>query len=118
MGYNRLSADIIGARSGFRSKANKGPSGEYLFSLHRWEAIAYLARMDTHEGFTVVEGPFVEPAEVFPPNVMRRVDYGLRYGLDAHVTQFFKAEGMSVAGAILELFSGGRYIGVYAVRTT
>jgi hypothetical protein len=108
MGYMRLPSEVIASRS-----KKKGPR-DYLFTQSKWAGIAFISG-DPPEQRLVMPGGNVNPHDYFPYFVMKHVDYGIALGLSAWVTLYVFQETNEEAGVILELFSGEKSLGMYAV---
>lgn len=115
----RMSTAAVLERSGYTPEDRV----EYLFTQSQWGAISYISRRGG-ESHTVVEGEYVDPWAKFPARIMKSVDYALKFGVQAHVTEYefvdCIAAGSIAAGAIIELFDGPKEdrkpLGFYAVR--
>jgi hypothetical protein len=111
MTHMRMPSELVNSRA---KKVHRAASSEpgYFFSLSRITAIHFLSSKGI-----AVPGDYVDPWTVFPPRVMRQVDYGIRLGLQCNVVEFFGNDSHERVGALLHLYIEDRMdIGFYAVR--
>ncbi len=109
MGHLRIPNATVVTRSKTGSIKDRA---DYLFTQSEWHAHSYVGN-----GNTTIEGGYVDPNVVFPWRVMKQVEYGLKFGVEAHVTEYLDTNNQKT-GAILRLTTkdGRNLIGCYAVR--
>jgi hypothetical protein len=128
MGYMRIPPGVVAERGNGRDgrdgrgvagragwEARKAAEKEYLFTTIKWQAMAYLAS----EQGVLVERGWRNPEEVVPGQILKSINYGMKYGLEATLTEYEVAPSMTTpgpVGAIIEMFSGKRSLGFYAIR--
>lgn len=112
MGHLRMPGAMVAERAkpSFRSAKTQEP--DYFFSLGRFQALQFISQLDV-----VNEGEYVDPWDIFPPRVMRKVDYGTERGIQCHVCTFISPASGEPVGALMHLYiDENRSIGYYAVR--
>ena len=110
MPHLRMPASMIEARAGYHN--NVSADRQYLFTLIRWHAMAYLSP----DSGVLTEVGEEDPNTLFPRHVMRSVDYGISRGMSAYVMQYALVGNPQPVGAIMALYFGDKELGNYAVR--
>lgn len=121
MSHLRMNTADVVARSTWKAKFLK--PGGYLFTQSLWHCQKYVG-----DDRLILETGFRDPNEIFPVRVMMNIEYGIKFGLLAHVVEYVVTDEPTVPiGAILTMYiedwvapSGekiaGRHVGHYGVR--
>lgn len=103
------------------TKTAEGQDVEYLFTSTLDSALSFLA--PTEYFMDLVESGYMDPESIFPPNVIKSVNYAIKRGASAYVISYAlpitcatRPDHGDYVGVVLELSWGTNLLGIYAMR--